>query len=678
MNLKRTLLVALIASALPAMCAASEPVSPATPASAAAGGTESGDVPRNVKPDNAEPAAELREIVVQAVPMQQTTDQLATPVSVLAGAALDDVRAATIGETVSGVPGVQTSAFGAGAGRPVIRGMDGPRVSVLSDGLGSEDVSSVSQDHAVTVEPFLADQIEILKGPSTLLYGSGAIGGIVNVVDGRIPDAAPRNGLNGRAQIAYDSVSDGSTGMFRVDTGGDTFALHADGLDRHAGDYDIPGRTLDNSWVHTKAGALGGSWLGGSGYLGLSVSRYLDDYGNPAEPGDADEPPVHIQMEQTRYDMKGALDSPLAGIDRAELNFGHTDYRHVEFNGDTPGTTFSNDANEGRVLLTHSPLADWRGAFGVQFFHRDFAAIGDETFVPPTSTQGIALFVTEQKAWGPLKLELGARGDSQSSRPDDGIRRDFHPLSLSAGLSWRFDDAWHLTFNLDRAQRAPAEEELFANGPHNASATFEIGNAGLGVETANQAQLGLHYHSDAVEAKVAAYYNRYDDFIYLANTGLVEDDLPVRDWSQADARFRGAEAEAIFHVAKNASGHYDLRIWGDTVRATLADGSHVPRIPAARLGTELAWHNDDWRASLGAVHYFDQDDPAAFETDTEDFTLVTARLAWSFYNSDRSTWEAFLDANNLADATARLATSLIKDQAPLPGRNVSVGIRGLF
>jgi iron complex outermembrane receptor protein len=623
-------------------------------------------------------ASRLPVIVVTSVPGGQEADKIVTPVSVLSGVELDDARAGTIGQTVANVPGVQTTSFGQGVGRPVIRGLDGPRVSVLSDGLGSEDVSNVSQDHAVTVEPFLADQIEILKGPSTLLYGSGAIGGVVNVVDGRIPQAAPANGLSGRIQIGYDSASDGYSEAFRVDSGGDGFALHADGLNRRDRDYDIPGETLPNSYVHTNAGAIGGSWLGDRGYLGLSVSRYLDTYGNPAEAGDNGDAPVHLQMQQTRYDLKGALDAPFSGIDKAEFSFGHTDYQHIEFDGNVPGTTFTNMANEGRMLLTHAPVGGWSGAFGVQAFQRNFAAVGDETFVPPTSTKGLGLFVTERQGFGALDVDLGARADHQDSSPQGGVERDFHPYSLSAGFAWRFDDAWHLALNLDRAQRAPAEEELFANGPHDASATFEIGDPRLRDETANQAELGLHYHGERVEAKVAVYENRYNDFIYLADTGLIEDDLPVRDWSQADAKFRGAEAEATFHLTANASGHYDLRLWGDTVRATLDNGGNLPRIPTARLGSELSWHDDAWRASFGAVRYSRQDDTAVFESDTAGFTLVNAHLAWNFISQDRSDWEAFIDGNNLANQTARLSTSLIKDAAPLPGRSLSFGIRGMF
>lgn len=625
-------------------------------------------------------AEELRTVIVTAIPGQQDANKTISPVSVLAGTELDAARATTLGQTVSGVPGVQTSAFGAGAGRPVIRGADGPRVSLLSNGLGTQDVSSVSQDHAVSLEPFLADQIEILKGPSTLLFGSGAIGGVINVVDGRIPDRAPENGLQGRLQLGHDTVSDGNVQMFRVDTGTQGFVLHADGLNRENGNYSVPGGTLANSFVRTKAGALGASWLGERGYLGVSVSRFLDTYGNPAEPGDPaeGEPAVRVQMEQTREELKGELRSPFAGLERAEVSIGHTSYQHVELEGDEVGTRFVNHANEARLLLSHAPLAGWQGAFGLQGFDRAFKAVGDESFVPPTASEGMGLFLTEQREFGKFQVELGARADRQSSTPQTGARRDFHPLSLAAGLSWRLDDVWHLTFNLDRAQRAPAEEELFAHGPHLASATYEIGDSALAKETANQMEAGLHFHGDWVDAKVAAFVNRYSDFIYLAETGEVEDELPVRLWSQADAKFRGGEAEVTLHLSNNPGGHYDLRFWGDAVHARLKDGSNLPRIPAARVGSTLSWKNESWRASLGAVHYFKQNRTAPLESTTSGFTLLNAHLAWNFFSNDRSDWEAFLDAGNLGNQTARLSNSLIKDLAPLPGRNFSVGIRSMF
>ncbi|WP_049622896.1 TonB-dependent receptor domain-containing protein [Frateuria defendens] len=625
--------------------------------------------------------ADLDTITVNAVPLGQQADNIVAPVAVLAGSQLDDAKAGTLGETVSAIPGVQTAGLGKAVGRPVIRGMDGPRVAVLENGLGSQDVSNISQDHAVSIEPFLADQIEVLKGPSTLLYGSGAIGGVVNVVDGRIPMKAPENGFSGRAEGRYDSVTEGKTGVFRADAGNDGFALHVDGMRRDDGSYDIPGGTQANSQVKTTSGALGASLLGDWGYLGLSVSRYMDDYGSPAEPGDAaaGEDPVHIKLAQKRYDLKGGFNRPLPGIAKAEASFGHNDYQHVEYVGGSLGTTFKTQANEGRLLLTHEPLAGWEGAFGVQYVRRNFAAIGEETFVPATITKAWGAFLTEQREFGPVKLELGARRDRQTASPEGERRRRFNPASYSAGASWRFSDPWHLSLNLDHAERAPAEEELFANGPHEASHSFEIGNPAMKKETANQAELALHYHGQFVEGKVGVYYNRYRNFIYLADTGLVEDDLPVRQWSQHNATFRGAEAEATVHLARNAGGAWDLRVYGDTVRARLDDhGGNLPRIPAGRLGTQFSWSRDTLRASLGAVHYFRQDQTAAFETPTAGYTLVNAHLAWTFHDGDRSQWEAFVDGNNLTNRKARLATSLFKDEVLLPGRNVSVGVRAYF
>ena len=642
------------------------------------------------------PATELQAITVTALPGNQQAGQLIKPVSVLAGDQLNDVKGSTIGDTVAKIPGVQTTSLGQAVGRPVIHGLGGPRVAVTENGLGSGDVSSISQDHAVTVEPFLADRIEVLKGPSTLLYGSGAIGGVVNVVDGRIPQKAPENGFSGRYESRFDSVSDGQTHMMSLDAGSDHFVLHVDGLHRRDKDYRTPadyggeegenrlhGR-LPNSNVETNTGAIGGSWLGDWGYLGASVSRYLDDYGSPAEPGDAaaGEDPVHLRMAQTRYDVKGGLNDPFAGVSKLEFSLGHTDYQHTEYEGDDPDTTFTNRSDQARILLTHSPLAGWQGTIGTQFFNRKFAALGDESFIPKTETRGAGLFITEQYQWRQVKFEAGARVDQQSSDPQDGAQRTFHPQSFSAGASWQIAAPWRLTLNLDRSQRAPAEEELFANGPHEGSNSYEVGNPDMKLETGNQAELGLHFDGSLIDAKLSVYVNHFDNFIYLKSTG--QDDyngsgLPRRDWSQDDAEFHGAEAEATLHLARNASGNWDLRTYGDTVRAKLADGGgNVPRIPAGRLGSELQWHRDNWRASAGAVHYYRQDDVARYESETDGFTLVNAHLGWTFLTTNRTQWEAFVDLHNLTNRTARLATSLFKDESPLPGRNVSAGVRAWF
>ncbi len=674
----KTLLAAAVASLLAAQvlraessAAATMPDEATTPVTPDAGG-------KDRKRHDSEPQ-KLDEVNVTALPIRQSGDAVIAPVGVLAGAALDDAKGATLGQTVAHEIGVQTSYFGPGVGRPVIRGLDGPRVGVLANGESSGDVSTVSQDHAVSIEPFLADQIEILKGPATLLYGSGAIGGVVNVVDGRIPEKLPE-GTSGRAELRGNTFSDEATGMARVDTALGDFALHADGVRRDANDVQGPHGRIANSYVDTRTGAVSGSWIGADGFLGLAISRYLDEYGNPAEPGDAatGEPAVHLAMAQTRYDVKGGWNEPLPGFDSVRLSFGHTDYTHTEFEGDEPGTVFYSDSNEGRLELVQGELAGWRGAYGLQFLRRDFRAVGEESFVPQTLTHGIGLFGMEQRDWGRLKTEFGARIDRQSSDPADGSRRDFRPLSLSAGFAWKLDDAWHLSLNLDRAQRAPAEEELFANGPHAATNAFEIGLPDARKETANQAELGLHYHGDFVEAKVAAYLNRFNDYLYLADTGETEDDLPVRQWTQGDARFHGFEAEAKLHLGETASGHYDLRVWGDSVRARLDHGGNLPRIAPGRFGADLNWSLDAWRASIGVAHYFRQDRVAEHETPTAGYTLVDAHLSYTLDGGEATSWEFFLDGNNLTSATARLHTSFIKDAAPLPGRGVAFGVRAFF
>ncbi|MHB8912314.1 MAG: TonB-dependent receptor [Lysobacter sp.] len=623
----------------------------------------------------------LDAVIVTASPLRTSAEDLTQPAEVLAGSRLDAAKAPTLGETIGKLPGVQSSFFGNGVGRPVIRGMDGPRVAVLSGGLGSQDVSTVSQDHGVAIEPFLADQIEVLKGPATLLYGSGAIGGLVNVVDGRIAERPLDETVSGRAELRHDSVSNGDTGMMRVDAMGadGALVLHADAVYRNQKDYDTPLGVQRNSFIDTRTGALGASLVGDAGFLGFSASRYENDYGNPGEPGDlaAGDRGVRLEMQQSRFEAKAGINQPFGIFSGLRASVARTDYEHVEFEGDEVGTRFLNTGTEGRLELTHQPFGDWVGAIGVQASTREFEAIGAEAFVPATRSKAAGLFVTEQGKWNRLQLDLGARIDRVESSPENADKRSFSPLSLSAGALWKFNDAWRLSFNLDRAERAPAEEELFADGPHVATESFEIGNADLSKERANQAEIGVHFHGDRFEAKASVYETRFDGFVYLADTGLVVDDLPVRQWTQADATFRGFEAELITHLVDNDAGKLDLRLFGDRVRAQLDAGGNLPRIVPSRVGADLGWDTGAWRASLGAVRYARQDEIAAGETSTAGYTLVNAHLAYHRDN-DRYGWELFLDGSNLSDEVARVHTSFLKDSVVMPGRGVSGGVRVFF
>ncbi|MDV3467985.1 TonB-dependent receptor [Stenotrophomonas sp. C3(2023)] len=697
---------------------------------------------------------ELSAVKVTASPLQGDAESLARPVEVLAGERLDEQKGGTLGDTVAKLPGVQSTFFGPGVGRPIIRGQEGPRVQVLSNGVGNMDASTVSADHATSIEPFLADQIEVLKGPATLLFGSGAIGGAVNVVDGRIASQIPDRPLSGRAEVRGNSVNKERSGMFRLDGVNGDWVLHVDGLVRNGDDYRIPGYAvidsleehdhghdhdhadedgaeprrgrLDNSSIRTRAGGVGATWLGEGGYFGLSASTYRTNYGIPngahvhADGDDhghdhdhdhdhdhgeeeGDEHDVRIDMVQNRFDFKGGIYNPVSFLKNINLRAGYTDYEHTELEGGTPSTRFTNRGIEGRLEAVQQQVAGWDGAFGLQFGHSNFGARGEEAFVPDTQTRNLGLFVLQEKQFGPLKLELGARHDQVKLDPtSDQARRSFDATNLSAASIWKLNDAVDLRFGIDSSERAPTNEELYAAGAHIATRSVELGDANLKTERGQRMELGIHTHSDRLDFSASIYQTRFKDFIYLADTGVVES-LPVRLWAQQDATFKGAEAEALVHLFEGSAGDWDLRVFGDYVKAELdgsgsrsvniavphgdhahnytvelANGGYLPRISPARVGADLRWSHDGWRASLGAVRYSSQKDVAQNEEASNGYTLVDAHLAYRWDRNDSNSYEVFLDGSNLTNREARPHTSLLRDYSPLPGRGVAFGIRAFF
>ncbi|MDR6093781.1 TonB-dependent receptor [Stenotrophomonas sp. SORGH_AS_0321] len=691
---------------------------------------------------------ELSEVKVTASPLQGDAESLARPVEVLAGERLDEAKAGTLGDTVAKLPGVQSSYFGPGVGRPIIRGQEGPRVAVLSNGVGNMDASTVSADHATSIEPFLADQIEVLKGPATLLFGSGAIGGAVNVVDGRIASELPARPLSGRAEVRGNSVNDERSGMFRLDGVNGNWVLHVDGLVRNGDDYRIPGYavvdaleehdhahaggdadeprrgTLDNSSIRTRAGGVGATWLGDGGFFGLSAGTYRTNYGIPngahvhadgddhdhdhdhdhgGEEEGGDEHDVRIDMVQNRFDFKGGIYNPTSFLKNVTLRAGYTDYEHTELEAGTPATRFTNQGIEGRLEAVQNEIAGWNGAFGLQFGNSDFGAKGEEAFVPDTTTENLGLFVLQEKQFGPFKLELGARHDQVKLDPTgDYQRRKFDATNLSAAGIWTLNDAVDLRFGVDSSERAPTNEELYAAGAHIATRSIELGDAQLKTERGQRIELGIHTHSERLDFSASVYQTKFKDFIYLADTGVVED-LPVRLWAQQDATFKGAEAEALVHLFEGNAGDWDLRVFGDYVKAELdgsgsrsvdiavphgdhnhnytvdlANGGYLPRISPARVGADLRWAKDGWRASVGAVRYSSQKDTAQNEEPTRGYTLVDAHVAYRWDRSDSNSYEVFVDGSNLTNREVRPHTSLLRDYAPLPGRGVAFGIRAYF
>lgn len=651
-------------------------------------------------------------IQVTASPLRSAVDDLARPVTVLAGEELDVRKAGTLGQTLEREAGVQSSFFGAGVGRPIIRGQDGARVQTLNGGMSSADVSTVSADHAVSIEPFLADQIEVLRGPAVLLYGSGAIGGAVNVVDGRIPTQAIGEAFKGRAEIRYGENNDELTTMARVD--GDikdtSLSWHLDAFRRDAGDYRIPGyafhghlieeglaegETLDefakgkqpNSSLETQGAGAGLSWLGTRAWLGASLSRYETDYGIPPgahahedhsiSPAAEDEDElVRIGLKQNRFDVKGGL-RDVAVFKEINLRFSNNVYTHTEFEGSSVGTRFDNRSRETRIEAVQKPWHDWNGAIGIQHATRDFQAIGDEAFVPASQSRDVGLFILQEREFGDFKVEFGARHDRIRINSDGLSELDFSANSVALGGIWKVSEDWHLSVNFDRAQRAPTPEELLSDGPHIATGTYEIGDTGLGLETANNAEIGVHWHDGRLQGKFSVYRTRYDNFIYLDGIGIEIDDLPAAQWRQADAVFKGWEIEATIDLIENASGLWSLRASADKVDAELRDGSNLPRIAPARFGTDVLWENKGWSARLGGQRISAQNDVAPGEEATDGYTLINANVTYH-WDRDGNGYELFLDGRNLTNQEARVHTSFLKEIAPLPGRAFSAGFRILF
>lgn len=446
---------------------------------------------------------------------------------------------------------------------------------------------------------------------------------------------------------------------------------------------------VPNSALEVQGAGAGLSWFGERGWLGAALSRYESDYGIPPGAHTHEEPTadallpateaddlVRIGLRQNRFDVKGGV-RDVGAFRELNLRFSNNTYTHTEFEGDAVGTRFDNRARETRIEAVQDTWHGWDGAIGIQYGTRDFRAEGDEAFVPPSGSRDTGVFVLQERAFGPFKLELGARHDRVRIASDVAPERTFSANSVALGGIWKLGEAWHLSLNLDRAQRAPTPEELLSDGPHVATGTYEIGDSGLDTETARNVELGLHLHSGRVDGKLSLYRNRYDGYIYLRGIGGEIDGLPAARWSQDAAEFTGWEAEATIDLVENASGLWSLRASADRVRAELVDGSNLPRIAPARFSGELLWQQEGWSARLGAMRVSAQDEVAAGEEPTAGYTLVNANVTYHWDQGDTG-YEVFLEGRNLADAEARAHTSFLKEIAPLPGRALQAGFRVLF
>ena len=636
----------------------------------------------------------VQQVVVTANPLRNGEgDQILTPAKVLAGDELRDKVGSSLGETLQNELGVSASAFGAGASRPIIRGMEGSRVKMLENGMATSDVSGLSNDHAVASEGAVARQIEILRGPAALLYGSGAIGGLVNVVNERIPTAL-EDKPTGQAESRYSTVDNGRNLSGSMDGAVGHVGLHIDGNWRDTNDYRIPGsrvlgdpasgggRLPDSDTSERSIGA-GASYIRDWGYVGVSANHLSNNYGIPSAEGS------RIDQRQNRYDLDSLVHDPFTGFESARLKAGFTDYRHAELGEDlAPQVIFSNRSFESRLELTHKPLSglhNLHGTFGVQTENTHFSALsaaGGPDTVPVTHSTSSAAFLVEETSLGPVRLNAGARYENVRREPVGNAERSFNLGSGSVGALWPFTKGYSAGATLSYAQRAPSTDELYSGGPHDATLTFDLGDANLKKEVSRNIELSLQKDTGMLRWKANLFRNNVSDFIYghitdlsLDQDGNAGGSFRQRLFQQAPAHIQGAEAELTW----NAVGMgWNGRLFADGSRGELDSGDSLPLQPADRIGASLGYRQADWRAGLSWTHARGQDRLAAFEsTPTPAYNLVDANLSYTqkLEHTDL-TW--FLLAKNLLNQDIRLSTSLLKDISPLPGRNLVFGVRAKF
>ena len=711
----RTLLLAGTA------CLALPGVAPAqTPAPVPAPGTDANDgqgptatpVPAPPPPTRAYHAPEEAEIVVTGFARNRA--DLLSGTSVVSGDELTrDVRT-TIGESLAHQPGVSATSYGPNASRPILRGFQGERIRVMTDGIGSLDVSNTSVDHAVAINPLTADRLEVLRGPSALLFGSSAIGGVVNVIDARIPRRVPDDAVHIEGLATFGSAADERSGNALVDVPfGGQFVVHADANYSKSGDLrtggfllspalraqaladpdpDIQGLAalrgrMPNSQGRTWDLAAGAAWIEGDNNVGFSINRFDSLYGIPIrfslDPAvEAEE--VRIDLRQTRVDGRAEIDTGAGFIDSLRLRGGYSDYRHSEID-DTGavGTTFLNAGYEGRLEAVQSIRNGWGGGFGVQYFHRNLETVGDEKSLPVNRTSQLGLFALETYSSGLLRAEGGARYEHQSvgaeadpiiGNPD--LSRGFDAFSGSIGAAYG-PSAIRFGVNLSHSERAPSAEELFVNGPHPGTQAFEIGDAGLTKERSNGVELTLRGSGDGYSFGASAYQIWFSDYIYEQATGAVQDDLPVFQYLQADARYRGFEIEGSVRLARIGAVTLHADALADHVRATIQSIGPAPRIPPLRMLGGLEAQSDLVNGRVEVEWVSDQDRIAAFETPTDGYTMVNASLSFHPFGHGNNS-AVVLSANNVFDVEARRHASFLKDFAPLAGRDFRITARFTF
>jgi iron complex outermembrane receptor protein len=627
-----------------------------------------------------------------------------------------------LGETLASLPGVSATSFTPGASRPVLRGFDGDRIRVLTDGIGAIDASSVSADHAVVFDSLTVDHIDVLHGPAVLLFGGQAIGGAVNALDKRIPRSVP-DGVSVTALAGYSSAANersaSGAAQFRLS---DRWAAHVDASWRKSDDLKVPGFVnspalrnylldeaaeyradgepdeaaeyealanltgkVPNTAARSSTFGAGLAFIDAGGNLGISVQRQDMRYGLPTRPGaghehghGGEDENVSIDLGQTRVDLRGAVELGEGLFDTIQIRGAFGDYQHIEFEGDEVGTTFSGSGVEARLDLVQNEQNGWRGRSGVQYFTRNLRIVGAEAFAPSNDVSRLGVFTLQSLRLGQVELEAAGRYERANVRASSvGFQKSYDLWSGALGLSWRFASDWKLGASFIRGARAPAPEELLSDGLHVATQAYEVGNATFRPETSKGGEIYLKYDGDAVDLAITGYLTDFDSFIAALPNGNEEDGFPVFEYSQGKARFQGFEASASARVMEWTSGSLTIDAQADYTHAELKGVGPVPRIPPLRLRGGLDVEQGDFHFR-GEVEWNDkQDRVATFETPVSGFTLVNLSGVWHPKGNEGPLTLTFA-VNNLFNVSARRAASFTRDFVPLAGRDIRVSAKLAF
>jgi iron complex outermembrane receptor protein len=644
-------------------------------------------------------------VAAQATPLPSTgiiAEDAFVPITVVPSNEITSTPGANLANSLQYRPGITGSNFAPGANRPVIRGLDNFRVRVQENGIGSHDVSALSEDHAVPIDPFAADHIEVVRGPATLRYGSQAIGGVVSAINDRIPEIIPPRGFSIETRGGLNSVDSGADGAFKVTAGAGSFAVHADAFKRRAGDYDTPQGRMANSFVDNQGFSVGGSLIGPGGFVGVAFTRYDALYGIPGED-------ARIDMLQDKFQSRGEWRVGSMGIEAIRTWFGVSDYEHREIvPGEGIGSIFTNKESEGRVEVQHLPImtafGELRGAVGTQFGRRKTLAdsLEGDDLLAPARTNTVAAFIFEElQATKRLRLQAAVRIEHTSvdgsglvlTAPNAGdelaTERTFRPFSASAGILYQLPMGVVARLTGQYVERAPDAAELFSKGVHEATQTFEIGNPFLTKEKAQSFELGFRKAKGPFRFDASVYYTKFNGFIFKQltdaqcgdelNTCAVpppDEELRQILFQQRDATFTGAELLVQLDVAPIWRGLWGIDGQYDFVRASFDDAQdgNVPRIPPHRAGAGVYYRDLNWFARVGVLHAFDQNRIGTEETPTDAYTLLNADLAYTFrLNSQGNAIPEMtigLKGENLLDDDVRNHVSFLKDEVLQPGRTI--------